>query len=36
MKAFILTDYTNDFVADDGKLTAAAPAQAIDGNIARE
>lgn len=29
MKALISIDYTHDFVADDGKLTAGAPAQAI-------
>ena len=29
MKALISIDYTVDFVADDGKLTAGAPAQAI-------
>lgn len=33
-KALILTDYTNDFVADDGKLTAGKPAQDIDSNLA--
>lgn len=29
MKALISIDYTNDFVADDGSLTAGAPAQVI-------
>lgn len=29
-KALISIDYTNDFVADDGKLTAGKPAQAIE------
>ena len=28
-KALISIDYTEDFVADSGKLTAGAPAQAI-------
>ena len=28
-KALISIDYTEDFVADNGKLTAGAPAQAI-------
>ena len=28
-KALISIDYTVDFVADEGKLTAGAPAQAI-------
>ena len=28
-KALISIDYTEDFVADHGKLTAGAPAQAI-------
>ena len=32
--ALILIDYTYDFVAPDGKLTAGAPAQAIDENLA--
>lgn len=32
-KALICIDYTVDFVADDGKLTAGKPAQAIDGAI---
>ena len=31
-KALISIDYTVDFVADDGKLTAGAPAQAISGD----
>ena len=35
MKALISIDYTVDFVADDGKLTAGAPAQAISENIAQ-
>lgn len=30
MKALISIDYTNDFVADNGKLTAGKPAQAIE------
>ena len=29
-KALISIDYTYDFVADDGKLTAGKPAQAIE------
>ena len=33
MKAFILTDYTYDFVADDGHLTAGKPAQDIDDSL---
>lgn len=32
-QALILIDYTMDFVADDGALTAGKPAQAIDGSI---
>ena len=32
-KALISIDYTEDFVADDGKLTAGAPAQAISDDI---
>lgn len=32
-KALISIDYTEDFVADDGKLTAGAPAQAISDTI---
>ena len=32
-KALISIDYTEDFVADQGKLTAGAPAQAISGAI---
>lgn len=35
MKALILVDYTYDFVAPDGKLTAGVTAQAIDENIAQ-
>lgn len=35
MNALILVDYTYDFVAPDGKLTAGVPAQAIDENIAQ-
>jgi nicotinamidase-related amidase len=34
MKALIIIDYVYDFVADDGKLTAGRPAQAIDKVIA--
>lgn len=34
-KALISIDYTVDFVADDGKLTAGAPAQAISKTIAQ-
>ncbi len=34
-KALISIDYTVDFVADEGKLTAGAPAQAISESIAR-
>lgn len=34
-KALISIDYTVDFVADDGKLTAGAPAQAISEAIAQ-
>lgn len=34
-KALIVIDYTVDFVADEGKLTAGQPAQAIDTAIAR-
>ena len=33
MKALIVIDYSYDFVADDGKLTAGKPAQVIEGNI---
>lgn len=33
MKALISIDYTNDFVADVGALTAGKPAQAIEENI---
>ncbi|MRX73562.1 isochorismatase family protein [Bacillus lacus] len=32
-KAFINIDYTNDFVADDGKLTCGKPGQAIEERI---
>lgn len=32
-RALISIDYTNDFVADDGKLTAGVPAQAIENAI---
>jgi nicotinamidase-related amidase len=32
-KALIVIDYTHDFVADDGRLTCGAPAQAIDEYI---
>ena len=35
MKALILIDYTNDFVADDGKLTTGAAGQAIDAAVAQ-
>ena len=34
-KALISIDYTFDFVADEGKLTAGAPAQAISKSIAQ-
>lgn len=34
-RALISIDYTKDFVADDGKLTAGKPAQAIEEAIAR-
>ena len=34
-KALISIDYTEDFVADHGKLTAGAPAQAISDDIYR-
>lgn len=33
-KALLIIDYTNDFVAPQGALTAGAPAQAIEGRIA--
>ncbi len=33
MNAYIIIDYTNDFVAADGKLTAGEPAQAIDAAL---
>lgn len=32
-KALIVIDYTNDFVATDGKLTCGEPGQAIEGKI---
>lgn len=35
-KALISIDYTYDFVADDGKLTAGKPAQAIEEAIAKK
>jgi nicotinamidase-related amidase len=35
-KALIVIDYTNDFIADDGKLTCSKPGQAIDGYIAEQ
>lgn len=35
MKALISIDYTYDFVADQGKLTAGKPAQAISESIAK-
>ena len=34
-KALISIDYTEDFVADSGKLTAGAPAQAISDAIGK-
>ena len=34
-KALISIDYTEDFVADSGKLTAGAPAQAISDAISK-
>ena len=34
-KALISIDYTEDFVADHGKLTAGAPAQAISKPLIR-
>ena len=34
-KALISIDYTYDFVADDGKLTAGKPAQTIENKIAQ-
>lgn len=34
-KALISIDYTYDFVADDGKLTAGKPAQAIEETVTR-
>lgn len=33
MKALIVIDYTNDFVADDGSLTCGKPAQLIENRI---
>ncbi|MFC7370675.1 cysteine hydrolase family protein [Fictibacillus iocasae] len=30
MKALIVIDYTNDFIADDGRLTCGAPGQSIE------
>lgn len=35
-KAFILVDYTRDFVANDGKLTVGKPAQAIEKAIVKK
>ncbi len=35
-KAFILVDYTYDFVAEDGKLTVGEPGQAIEKAIAEK
>ena len=35
MKALIIIDFVNDFVADNGKLTCKKPAQEIDSNIAK-
>ncbi len=32
-KAYVVVDMSNDFVHDEGGLTAGAPAQAIEGNI---
>ena len=34
MKALIVIDYTNDFVATDGKLTCGEPGQKLEGKIA--
>lgn len=34
-RALVVIDYTRDFVADDGRLTCGAPAQALDGFLAR-
>jgi len=34
-KALIIIDFTNDFVADDGKLSCKTPAQNIDKTIAK-
>ncbi|WP_018924847.1 cysteine hydrolase family protein [Salsuginibacillus kocurii] len=36
MKALLVIDYTNDFVAEDGALTCGEPGQAIDGYIAEQ
>ncbi|AMB99677.1 isochorismatase [Aerococcus urinaehominis] len=33
MRALLVVDYTNDFVADQGSLTAGAPAQALEDTI---
>jgi nicotinamidase-related amidase len=33
MKALVVIDYTNDFVADEGKLTCGKPGQAIEERI---
>lgn len=33
MKALVVIDYTNDFVADDGRLTCGEPGQAIEARI---
>jgi nicotinamidase-related amidase len=33
MRALVVIDYTNDFVADDGKLTCGTPGQVIEGRI---
>jgi niacin transporter len=33
MKALISIDYTNDFVAPNGKLTTGIPGQKIEGNL---
>lgn len=32
-KALIVIDYTNDFVATDGKLTCGVPGQAIEKKL---
>lgn len=34
MKAYILIDYSNDFIAEDGKLTCGLPGREIENNIA--